>query len=272
LAAELERKSTNAKIAACKRWLAQPTRLFISAVARTAATNMAAKPIVLDLYCSAGGVSRALSALDIPHVGVDIQDYADKYSGEFVQADASMLSGLEHVLADRGFPTSYPLVWASPPCLAYTPLSHVNASRYGWDETPKERYPTIPELGVRRVCEYFGDEYIIENVAHCDDLWNPIELNGHAFGLDIEARHKFETSFEVFSALDTGETVVQFGKHNNREKLAQVKDVPSEWTLEEINSAVPREYVQYLVHYCPSVSGVGLPEMSQAKFGRYMDD
>jgi len=222
---------------------------------------------VLDLYCSAGGVGRALENMgDVEYVGVDIQDYSDKYPGKFVQADASMLGGLSDMLSEVGAPTEYDLVWASPPCLAYTPLSHVNASRYDWDETPKERYPTIPELNVRRVCKSLGKEYIIENVSHCDDLWNPIELNGHAFNMGIEARHKFETSFEVFSAVGTGETKVQFGKHNEREKLAEVKDVPSTWSLSEINSAIPKPYVQYLLHYCPTINGVDKPRMEQAKF------
>lgn len=224
---------------------------------------------VLDLYCSAGGVSLALDELNINHVGVDIQDYGDKYTGEFLQADASMLDGLIKVLENEGYPTEYDLVWASPPCLAYTPLSHVNASRYDWDETPKERYPTIPELNVRRVCNALGEEYIIENVSHCDDLWNPIEVNGHAFDLGIEARHKFETSFEVYSAIDKGETTIQFGKHNERNKLAKVKDVPEDWTLEEINSAIPKPYVQYLLHYCPSIQGVKKPRMNQTKFSDY---
>jgi len=227
---------------------------------------------VLDLYCSAGGVSRALDQHGIKHVGVDLQDYSDKYSGHFVQADASMLDGLIHVLENKGYPTEYDLVWASPPCLAYTPLSNVNASRYGWDQTPKEKYPTIPELNVRRVCETLGDEYIIENVRRCDDLWNPIELNGHAFNLGIEARHKFETSFEVYSAVEKGDTEVQFGKHNKRDKLAEVKDVPTDWTLEEINSAIPKEYVSYLLHYCPSVDGVPLPRMNQAKFSDFQEE
>lgn len=224
---------------------------------------------VLDLYCSAGGVSLALDGLDIDHVGVDIQDYAEKYRGKFVQADASMLAGLKEVLVDNGHPTEYDLVWASPPCLAYTPLSHVNASRYDWDETPKERYPTIPELNVRRVCDALGQEYIIENVSHCDDLWNPIEVNGHAFNLGIEARHKFETSFEVYSAIGKGETKIQFGKHNERNKLAKMKDVPADWTLEEINSAIPKPYVQYLLHHCPTIDGVELPQMNQTKFSQY---
>jgi len=224
-----------------------------------------AQPTVLDLYCSAGGVGLALDKLGIEHVGVDIDDYSDKYSGEFVQADASDSAVLKEVLESHGLPTTYDLVWASPPCLAYTPLSNVNASRYNWDQTPKEKYPTIPELNVRRVCKQFGENYIIENVARCDDLWNPIELNGHAFGLDIEARHKFETSYEVFSAVESGDTKIQFGKHNKRDKLADVKDVPDNWTLSEINSAIPKPYVQYLLHHCPSIGSVELPEMNQAK-------
>lgn len=127
------------------------------------------KPVVLDLFCSAGGVGLALESLGIPHVGVDIEDKSDKYAGDFIRADASSIDSIVDALHEKyGEVPDFKLVWLSPPCLAYTPLSHVNASRYDWDETPKERYPTIPELNVHLVAESMADDYIIENVAHSD--------------------------------------------------------------------------------------------------------
>lgn len=51
--------------------------------------------VVIDLYSGRGGVGHALDALGFEHVGVDIEDYADDYPGDFVQGDAS------DVLADR---------------------------------------------------------------------------------------------------------------------------------------------------------------------------
>jgi hypothetical protein len=209
---------------------------------------------VIDAYSGPGGVGLALNSLGLSHVGVDIQDYSNTYPGEFIQADAS------HVPFMARFP-SPSLLWLSPRCQAYSNLSYVNAERYDWDETPKERYPTFSDLNVRRVIDVISpDHYVIENVATCDDLRDPARLNGLAFGLPIRNERHFETSFPVPDALNSGEAEIVTGGEYVREELAAAKGVPPAWSESEIHSAIPREYVQYLLHYCPSVSGIALPD------------
>ena len=215
---------------------------------------------VLDLYCSAGGVGLALDKLGYDSIGVDIEDYSEKYCQTFVQADASdlgsLLVALREYIGVRG--SKFDLVWASPPCLAYTTLNQVNASRYNWDETPKERYPTIPELNVRKVCKALGKEYIIENVGGCDDLHEPTEINGFGVGIDsLRNTHLFETSFSCPDAVSTGVAEHVTGSiMEHRENLATVKGLPESWTEQEINSGIPKPYVQHLLHYCPTFDGV----------------
>jgi hypothetical protein len=85
-------------------------------------------------------------------------------------------------------------------------------------------------------------------------------LNGLAFVLPIENERHFETSFSVADATESGEPEIRLGGDYVREELAAAKGVPTEWTESEIHSAIPREYVQYLLHYCPSVRNVPLPE------------
>lgn len=215
-------------------------------------------PLVYDLYCGHGGVGLALGELDVAFVGVDVEDRSESYPGAFVRADASrppLASGAD-------------LVWASPPCLAYTPLSAVNASRYDWDETPRERYPTIPELRVREIAESLGSEYVIENVAQCEDLRDPARLHGGAFGYPFRMERRFETSFPVPDATSsTPPTVTYQGPSagdtvSHTPDLAAAKGVPDDWPEQAINSAIPREYVHWVLSFCPTLD-VPRPEREQ---------
>ncbi len=221
--------------------------------------------LVIDAYSGPGGVGLALDALELQHVGIDIQDYSDTYPGEFIQADAS------HV----GFMARLPspaLLWVSPRCQAYSKLSYANAGRYDWDQTPKERYPTFADLNVRAVIDAVDpDHYVIENVATCDDLQDPTRLNGQAFGLPIENERHFETSFPVPDARESGDPEIVTGRGYVRAELAAAKGVPVEWSESEIRSAIPHEFVQYLLHYCPSVSDVPLPkELRQRRLADFV--
>ncbi len=212
------------------------------------------RPLVIDAYSGPGGVGLALESLRVEHVGIDIEDYSDTYPGEFIQADASYVAFMARL-------PSPSLLWVSPRCQAYSPLSHANAGRYDWDQTPKERYPTFADLNVRQVIDAIDpDHYVIENVPRCDDLQDPARLNGLAFGLPFDNERHFETSFPVPDARESGEPDIRMGSGYVRAELAAAKSVPVEWSESEIRSAIPREYVRYLLHYCPSVPGVSLPE------------
>lgn len=201
---------------------------------------------VLDLYSGRGGVGLALSEMGIEHVGVDVVDYSDTYPGEFVQADASEWS-------DGG----YDLVWASPPCTAYSSLS---ATHYGSREAAIDANPTIPELNVHDVVEEVADEYVIENVpgatreGHLED---PARINGLAFGLPFNLERHFETSFPVPDAYETGEPSVTVqtrdGENQSIAALAEAKGVPASWGKQGVRSAIPREYVRWILAHAPNL-------------------
>jgi hypothetical protein len=215
------------------------------------AMNEKGVPLVYDLYCGHGGVGLALEALGFEHVGVDIEDRGDSYPGEFVQADASR----------PPFDAGADLVWASPPCLAYSSLSYAN-----YDD-PTEHYPTIDDLRVRELAEQLGSEYVIENVPGCEDLRDPTRINGLAFGAGYDLERWFETSFPCPDAVGTGEPDIvvntRSGRSQSVKELADAKGVPSSWGKQGVRSAIPREYVYHLLHYCPSTPDV--PPTSDAR-------
>jgi hypothetical protein len=224
-------------------------------------SNDGGTPQVLDLYSGPGGVGVALDALCIDHAGVDIIDYSDTYPGKFVQGDASWVPFVARL-------PSPDLLWLSPPCQRWSQLSVANASRYDWpDGEIERRYPGFDDLNVRDVIDVLDpDHYIIENVPRCPELRDPVRLDGLAFGKPYRIRRHFETSFPAPDHVDNGRPGIGIGTndaHGNteyqRRELAEAKGIPTDWSEQATHSAIPREYVQYLLHYCPSTPEVPLP-------------
>jgi len=201
--------------------------------------------LVYDLYCGHGGVGLALDELGVEFVGVDIRDRSDTYPGRFIRADASAPP------LDDGAD----VVWASPPCTAYSSLS---ATAYGSAEAARDANPTIPELDVREVAKRLGGEYVIENVPRCGDLRDPARVNGHAFGAEYDLERWFETSFRLPDHAVDGTTSLPVDTRRDQSvaALAEAKDVPMSWGKLGVRSAIPREYVRYVLSYCPTVDEI----------------
>lgn len=210
---------------------------------------------VLDLYSGRGGVGLALDELGIAHVGVDIEDYSDTYPGGFLQGDASEFVG-----------GGFDLVWASPPCTAYSTLS---CTAYGSREAAMKACPTIPELRVREIAQAAGAEYVIENVppaARVGHLREPTRVNGLAFGQPYDLTRCFETSFHVPDAHRPGEADLKVqtrdGESQSARPLAEAKGVPLSWGKQGVRSAIPAEYVRWVLSFCPTLD-VARPEREQ---------
>jgi len=219
--------------------------------------------LVVDLYSGRGGVGYALDEIGVDHVGVDIEDYADDYPGEFIQGDASDVSALLDALAPYLSVYETVIVWMSPPCQRWSPLTKINAERYEWDDGEiEERYPGFEDLNVHDVLDAIGpDHYIIENVPRCPILEDPTRINGLAFGLPFDLERHFETSFPAPDAVEKGRPELTMSTRDNynntkyqRQELAEAKGVPTDWPEESVHAAIPSEYVRWLLSFCPSVA------------------
>jgi hypothetical protein len=211
---------------------------------------------VLDLYSGRGGVGLALDELDVAHVGVDIEDYSDTYRGEFLRGDASEFVG-----------GGFDLVWASPPCTAYSDLS---PTAYGSREAAMDACPTIPELRVREIAKSAGAEYVIENVrgaSRAGHLRDAARVNGLAFGKPYDLVRHFETSYRLPHAYEPGEPTVKVqtreGQDQSAASLAEAKGVPASWGKQGVRSAIPSEYVRWVLSFCPTLD-VPRPAREQA--------
>jgi DNA (cytosine-5)-methyltransferase 1 len=138
------------------------------------------KPLLLDLYCGAGGAAMGYYRAGFEVIGVDIKPQ-QHYPFEFHQADA-----LTYPL--DGFDAFH----ASPPCPRY---SCVTPSR------TRFQHPDLYNPTKQRLVEK-GKPFSIENVVGAPYLYG-IVLCGSMFGLEYHGewlrRHRnFETSMMIF--------------------------------------------------------------------------
>jgi len=131
----------------------------------------------LDLFCGAGGASMGLSIAGYDVTGVDASPQPS-YPFKFIQADAL-----------TRIPKVFDLIWASPPCQAFTAYK-----RRPGHVSPAENL--IPQ--VRQILQDSGIPYIIENVPGAP-LEDPFMLCGSMFDLDVRRHRIFETSFPVMA-------------------------------------------------------------------------
>jgi DNA (cytosine-5)-methyltransferase 1 len=128
----------------------------------------------LDLFCGAGGASMGLAQAGYEVVGVDIAEQPH-YPFTFHQADA-MTFPLE----------GYDLIWASPPCQAYSLAQRIM----------KNEHPDLIRPLRKRLQDSLKP-YVIENVPGAP-LRDPVELCGAMFhGLKTYRHRLFECSFPV---------------------------------------------------------------------------
>jgi DNA (cytosine-5)-methyltransferase 1 len=141
------------------------------------------RPLLLDLFCGAGGAAMGYHRAGFDVVGVDINPQKN-YPFSLVQADA--LAWLDdnpcHDIA---------AIHASPPCQAHTAMRHMPDAR----PHPQLIEPT------RTLLQAKGLPYVIENVVGAP-LLNPIMLCGSMFKLGVNEfqlqRHRlFESTVKL---------------------------------------------------------------------------
>jgi len=143
------------------------------------------KPLLLDLFCGAGGAAVGYYRAGFDVVGVDIKPQPH-YPFTFFQGDA--IRWLSWSLSERGARNRFAVLHGSPPCQRYSKsVSRVNRAKH-------------PDLvaATRALFKDSGLPYVIENVPRAP-LMNPIQLCGSAFGLPIQRHRLFETNFPLMS-------------------------------------------------------------------------
>jgi len=134
------------------------------------------KPLLLDLFCGAGGASVGYERAGFVVVGVDINPQPN-YPYTFVQKDVMKINWYDLRMFD--------LIHASPPCQYY---SYMSACR----PELASKYPDLIET-LREKLNKSNKYYVIENVVGAP-LRDPIMLCGQMFGADLYRHRLFESN------------------------------------------------------------------------------
>lgn len=142
------------------------------------------RPVLVDLFCKAGGASMGYHRAGFTIIGVDIEPQKN-YPFEFVQADAlDFLKQVGHC---------FPFYHASPPCQRHSKMT----KRWGREND----HPDLIEP-VRNLLQKLNTIYIIENVMGAP-LIDPLMLCGTMFELQTKngsqlRRHRlFESNVPI---------------------------------------------------------------------------
>lgn len=137
------------------------------------------RPLLLDLFCCAGGAGMGYNLSGFEVVGIDRDDQPE-YPFTFIKGNALEIG--------KDLIELFDAVHASPPCQHFTKYNNCRKNL-------KEKYEDLIEP-TRQMLIESGKPYVIENVVGAP-LINPITLCGSMFGLDIRRHRLFETSFHI---------------------------------------------------------------------------
>jgi DNA (cytosine-5)-methyltransferase 1 len=208
------------------------------------------RPLLLDLFCKAGGATRGYQRAGFYVVGVDIEPQPNYCGDEFVQYDA-----LRYPL------NGYDAYHASPPCQAnLRGLSAVNR-RLG------RQYEHVDVLAeTREALRATGAAYVIEQPEQGAPMVAPVRCCGTGFGLPVRRHRLFESNVPLVgmpcdhgrfterkywtSWVKNGErqraTVVQvYGNGGDRHEWGPALGI--DWmTPDELTQAIPPAYTEHL--------------------------
>lgn len=210
------------------------------------------RPLLLDLYCGAGGAAVGYHRAGFDIVGVDIEPQPH-YPYEFHQMDA--FEALEQLLSGkvngwRGGPRGFDAIHASPPCQRH---SRMSTCRPGLAESYENLIGPTREL-----LDEVALPYVIENVEGAP-LKNPIMLCGFMFGRELYRHRLFEANWDITQpdhvkhTMPTSKaghwvpgTVMSIAGHIAPIKHArEVMEI--DWTnREELAEAIPPYYTEYV--------------------------
>jgi len=202
------------------------------------------RPLLLDLFCGAGGAAMGYWRAGFDVVGVDIKPQKH-FPFQFVQGDA-----LQPPVDLRKFSA----IHASPPCQAHSSLR--------WMHNAKQHEDLIP--ATRALLRSSGLPYVIENVLGAP-LFAPTCLCGTMFCLGVEGaelrRHRlFESSVLLLSPTcrHVCERVIGvYGGHGReRRRTVNTQDfsigarreaMGIDWmTGAELSQAIPPAYTEFI--------------------------
>lgn len=186
------------------------------------------RPLLLDLFCGAGGAAVGYHRAGFDVVGVDIKPQPH-YPFTFIQGDA---------LAPPVDLSAFDVIHASPPCQAYT---RATAWRGRWESHP-DLLPAI-----RRKLRETSLPFVIENVREAK-LHASLMLCGSMFGVRVQRHRYFESNVPMSGLLPRCDHAgtIPFD-HGGTWPESMFRDAVGPWmTVHEAREAIPPAYTQFI--------------------------
>lgn len=220
------------------------------------------RPLLLDLFCGAGGCATGYNRAGFDVVGVDCVEQP-RYPFTFVKQDAMWIlevlvrgGSLCPDMFTRYRLSNFTLIHASPPCQGYSTLKHLQSG--------VTRSYLVPR--VRELLKDSQLPFVIENVVG-SPLQNPVRLCGSSFGLGVRRHRLFESNMPMHGSkcnhAAQGQPICVAGtggRRINRRKddrggavnfpknIEQARSVMGiDWmTRKELSQSIPPAYTEFI--------------------------
>lgn len=189
-------------------------------------------PVLLDLYCGAGGATKGYQQAGFYVVGVDIEPQPNYCGDEFIQGDALKL------LHSAG--VGFDVIHASPPC------QHFSKATY-WRGAVADHPDLIS--ATRELLQATGLPYVIENV-NTAPIQPSFVLCGSMFGLRLRRHRWFETNWPPSALTPQCQHLPSDFSHDHGFKQSEREYADAmgcEWmTVFEAREAIPPAYTEFV--------------------------
>lgn len=209
------------------------------------------RPILLDLFCGAGGAATGYHRAGFDVIGVDIEPQPN-YPFLFIQGD------WRRTLWKLSYAHDIAAIHASPPCQRYSDLARRNGNADDW--------PDLVDAVRDAIAEF---PYVIENVEGAP-LRDPVTLCGTMFsGLRVIRHRLFETNWQLwhpgehpphplvfthdkrkkhYGKLDQDTAFVQVTGGGNATLANKLDAMGTPWmrSHHEVNESIPPAYTEWI--------------------------
>lgn len=221
------------------------------------------KPMVLDLFCCAGGATKGYQCAGFEVVGVDIVDRPNYCGDRFVKWDA--ISLLSRMIRSREI-RHFALIHASCPCQKGCTLTNGTNRSRGWGREHQQLVPAT-----RALLERSGLPYVIEQPAGhgglirtdlrlCMDMFplgeppwvqrhRDFEIHGFTVEQPKHRRHRGYVRGMRHGVYRDGPYVAAYGNGGGKATIAEMQHALGiDWTdvREELTEAIPPAYTEYI--------------------------
>ncbi|WP_181727483.1 DNA cytosine methyltransferase [Streptomyces sp. PT12] len=215
------------------------------------------RPLLLDLFCCAGGAAVGYHRAGFEVHGVDI---APRPNYPFPREQGDALAVLERLISTGGI-DRYAVVHASPPCQDGCTLTVGTNRSQGWG---REHVQLIPAL--RELLERAGVPFVIEQPNGRAPVRTDLRLCGEMFGLGVLRHRNFELGGWSVAQLAhvphrgrvrgwrhgqwfDGPYVAAYGSGGGKatvEEMQAAMGITWTSTREELTEAIPPAYTEWI--------------------------